>query len=550
MTTVAIHFIARRYHATPWDAHVNEGRIEWPPSPWRILRSLIAVGYAKHAWLDAPEPVAISLIEKLASAPPSFWLPPAVETHTRHYMPQGKIEKGSEKVAKVFDAHLRFTEPEPTLLVRYDVDLEPSETECLGRLVAGLAYLGRAEGWVEASLQEELDDGQVLPERWATARAGAALGGSPAKTASIRLLCSQPPETFRKWRREAAEAEAQIAEKSLRAANEEKNKKTTPAALKKARTKAAEPFPADFIDCLQLRTSVWQKQGWPRPPGSQWSDYNLPDKLFDSSLLVPPARVPEHDRKGCDTILLAIDGDGKRGTLRPSIKRGILLAEVLHQAAISKAGHHQTIGSVPEIIGRDANRKPLQNHQHAHWIPLDLQRKGSIDHVLVYAPGGFSRPAIRAVSAINHAYAKGIHDLGVNMVGQGQLEDFAEQLLRSGVRPEALRPFQRAQVWQSVRPLVLRQSIRKGNRRPENQLRSELQSRGFPDPVSVTFWPDQESSRRGLKGHVLRRKPNKPQPPFERSWGVTIEFAEPVSGPISLGYGSHFGLGLFEAQTS
>lgn len=30
---VEFRFPARRYHATPWGNHVNEGLIEWPPSP-------------------------------------------------------------------------------------------------------------------------------------------------------------------------------------------------------------------------------------------------------------------------------------------------------------------------------------------------------------------------------------------------------------------------------------------------------------------------------------------------------------------------------------
>ena len=42
MIALSVRFIAGRYHATPWGHHVNEGLIEWPPSPWRILRALLA----------------------------------------------------------------------------------------------------------------------------------------------------------------------------------------------------------------------------------------------------------------------------------------------------------------------------------------------------------------------------------------------------------------------------------------------------------------------------------------------------------------------------
>ena len=40
---VSISFPLGRYHATPGDRHVNEGAIEWPPSPWRLVRALVAV---------------------------------------------------------------------------------------------------------------------------------------------------------------------------------------------------------------------------------------------------------------------------------------------------------------------------------------------------------------------------------------------------------------------------------------------------------------------------------------------------------------------------
>ena len=64
---------ARRYHATPWDAHVNEGRVEWPPSPWRLLRALVAVGYNKLGWTDAPAPAAGACLNKLAGCAPEFF---------------------------------------------------------------------------------------------------------------------------------------------------------------------------------------------------------------------------------------------------------------------------------------------------------------------------------------------------------------------------------------------------------------------------------------------------------------------------------------------
>ena len=47
MPIIKLNFPAGRMHATPWGRHVNEGAVEWPPSPWRILRALVATWHLK-----------------------------------------------------------------------------------------------------------------------------------------------------------------------------------------------------------------------------------------------------------------------------------------------------------------------------------------------------------------------------------------------------------------------------------------------------------------------------------------------------------------------
>src|SRR5690349_19545927 len=139
MTVLELSFPAGRYHATPWGRHVNEGAIEWPPSPWRILRALIATWYLKAQ--EIPEPTIRSLTEKL-SAPPAFRLPRAGTGHTRHYMPYN--EGKNEKTTKVFDTFIQLAEND-TVLVAWDVPLAPDELTALQTLASRLGYFGRAE---------------------------------------------------------------------------------------------------------------------------------------------------------------------------------------------------------------------------------------------------------------------------------------------------------------------------------------------------------------------------------------------------------------------
>ncbi|HMO94330.1 MAG TPA: hypothetical protein PKD64_19260 [Pirellulaceae bacterium] len=58
--TISIRFLTGRAHLHPWQTHHSEGRVEWPPSHWRLLRALVAVAGRGLTSLpypdDAPAP--------------------------------------------------------------------------------------------------------------------------------------------------------------------------------------------------------------------------------------------------------------------------------------------------------------------------------------------------------------------------------------------------------------------------------------------------------------------------------------------------------------
>src|SRR5829696_8518927 len=98
--TIALRFCSGKFHVTPWGHHVNEGLPEWPPSPWRLLRALVAVWKRKLS--GQPQHLVERILTALASQPPSFHLPSATLGHTRHYVPLGTAD--ANKRAMVFDA--------------------------------------------------------------------------------------------------------------------------------------------------------------------------------------------------------------------------------------------------------------------------------------------------------------------------------------------------------------------------------------------------------------------------------------------------------------
>jgi CRISPR-associated protein Csb2 len=158
-TVVSVRFPLGHYHATPWDRNVNEGAVEWPPSPWRILRALVSTWY--NRWPELPAPVLDDLLQALGE-PPAYRTAPGRPGHTRHYLPNLAHRSGfSSNTDKALDPFLSLSrEAEAHLLIRWEADLTGEQREVLGKLVELVPYLGRAEAVCEMNLL----DGDVPPD--------------------------------------------------------------------------------------------------------------------------------------------------------------------------------------------------------------------------------------------------------------------------------------------------------------------------------------------------------------------------------------------------
>ena len=139
--TLAIRFPLGRYHANPWDRAANEGASEWPPSPWRILRALIATWHTR--WPDLPESVIDGLLDALAE-PPSYRTPHVTTGHTRHYLPDLDHRRGEPgRTDLTLDPFLAVDQNDE-LLVRWNADLPGEQRQALAKLVELIPYLGRS----------------------------------------------------------------------------------------------------------------------------------------------------------------------------------------------------------------------------------------------------------------------------------------------------------------------------------------------------------------------------------------------------------------------
>ncbi|RZS44716.1 CRISPR-associated protein Csb2 [Herbihabitans rhizosphaerae] len=140
-TFLVLTFPWGRYHATPWGRHVNEGAVEIPPSPWRLLRALYAVWQTRVPELS--EDVVHGLLNELA-APPIFHVPRHELSHTRHYYPDVAHRNGKGSVDRTLDAFAVMARG-ASLAAEWPFELNDEHAAALSRLASSIPYFGRAD---------------------------------------------------------------------------------------------------------------------------------------------------------------------------------------------------------------------------------------------------------------------------------------------------------------------------------------------------------------------------------------------------------------------
>jgi CRISPR-associated protein Csb2 len=487
MLTLSIEFLAGRYHATSWDHHVNEGLVEWPPSPWRLVRALVAVSY--KLFPAVPVELLRRVFEPLLSEP-LYVVPATTMAHTRHYMPT------DDKPTKIFDA---FVVPAGPLEVRWpEVELAESEASVLDRLLAALTYLGRAESWIEA-------------RRVASSMQGA--NCVPADGGQLELWAADRPDDYAAWKARWEQEQAQVPRKQRRS------------------------VPADWWEVLHTSTSQLFKDGWSRPPGTRRLRYRL-----------DPVEVPRRRRAHPVSAPMAARFELSSAVL-PRLTQALPVGERVRLALLARSDGH------PVFVGRDVRGEIERGHPHAWYLPADDDADGVIDHVLVYARSGFDARAVRALEQLRRVWGHGGHDLALTLVGLGSASDLG--CVRNEARMRALAPqLGAARIWESHTPFVPPRHVkfRGGQIRetPADQIAHLLAADGFPA---------------GIVEQIAPRDLTLPRPPNPIDWyrfrrirtsgggrrgtssgfGFRIRFDKQVTGPVTLGYAAHQGLGQFVA---
>ncbi len=496
MIALAFTLLAGRYHATGWDHHVNEGTVEWPPSPWRLLRALVAASYRLGPELDLKR--FQTILERL-TIPPVYYLPPTAPGHLRHYMP---IDGSS--TTKVFDAFLAVgggaaTSPssesaaDDIIAAWPDLELTTADRDLLAQVAGQIAYLGRAESWAEARLCTE------LPDRAPDARPRDPGEDPPNQT---RLLAPVSAHDYQLW------------EDGFLAAQGPQQRKQV--------------LPATLWDRLNIDTGALQRAGWSAVPGTRWIPYTIAATPAKRSAPAPA----RSDRPNFARLILD-------GPVLPHVEKTLWIGERLRAALLRHVGDQPCA----VLTGKNDDDRPLQGHRHAFFLPQANQR-GEIDHILVHARDGFDAPALHALRSLRVLYGLTSHPVHTTMIALGRAEALEHPPL----------PLRAAPHWESITPFIPPRCPKEVRGQlvdtHEAQLRRLCSLVLGVEPIAIHPFTPEEARERRL--HAFRRERSRggPVPGRAASLGFRLEFADPVRGPIALGYGAHFGLGQFTPITT
>lgn len=338
-TDLLLRFPLGRFHANPWGRHVNEGEVEWPPSAWRLLRALVSTWHERaEETLDSG--VVATLLEQLCDAP-SYLLPDASPTTTRHYYPDGTRDAKSswaEGTDKALDAFVVLA-PDGGLVVSWPVDLGPAERAALDTLARLLPYLGRADSVCEASLLDSTPDGSWLRP------IGTADGADPGEFGSgVEVLDLLVPRR-----------------------------------------------PLD-LDGLQVRTHDLRRSGQLEPPAARRVPYPRPTAPVTAAPRSRPAARVE-------CLMYALDAPAL-----PSHRLAVLVADTLRAAAQARYDDEREMpieisGHLPDGTPARGHR-----HAHWWVLPGRGADAGLCAQAVLYVPDGIAAPDLARLRRMRSLY--------------------------------------------------------------------------------------------------------------------------------------------------
>jgi CRISPR-associated protein Csb2 len=511
--SIHIRFLTGRAHLHPWHAAPNEGRVEFPPSPWRLLRALVAVagrglttlpqadhqGGFSNDWfagaamcrsrnrkasgadefwkqhVDAlPLTTLAALLHKLTD-PPVVWLPATGIGHTRHFF---AIESGERPGTQTFDTFAAVDPEHPLVFEWSNVDLDEQETKNLNSLVSRLLYFGRAESWCNADVATEGFQSEIHWPCVATEDDGAFK--EHFENRGWREHCDYTVEKRLGW--DPAEC----------------------AFLREEFKVPTADAPELLLRALLQPTAQSMKSG-DRPWGTRWLHYAVPKQVLRLPVRTTTGRNanaenqlrPRRERQVVRYVLNT--ATVHRATL-PPVTATLAIAQRCRAAAMAIFARQNGGFCSPQLSGKryrdDAQRYQLfseadgeqvvkfgsengSHSAHAFWWPVDEDCDGFLDHLIVLCKDGFSERDLTALLTLNRIEQAGSRaSLLLTPAFEGKWEECPTRLAKADTASEFISatPY--------FCPVHLRG--RSGRARSlKDQIRQSLSQIGLPTPDEI-----------------------------------------------------------------
>lgn len=489
-----------RFHATPWKVFpFDDPHGEWPPSPWRLLRGLLARSFQYRREGGAvSEELQSALVAAFAGSHISWHLPPASwrGPGLRQYqpaefkrVPAGAKEPGmmGYNTTKVMDAfwlteRAETAAPEAALWWFIEGDgWTDALAELLDACAARLTYFGRAESITELERVSHREAGIPAPNCTLETR---------RKQGAVPILSLAPTATLADTLRTTDEPE--LAERDV-----------PPGACWAYAQRPARPA---------VRPAPRMK---PARPPTQWMQFAL------------GSRIPIYEGS---TVSLT-------QRFRGRVLRSFVLAVTNGKVSEFKKAPREVLERAAPLAGKDADGEALKDHLHPVYF---LHFEGGVaTRLCVWRRSPFTdeeQSAILNAAEESIALTSKSSSWKANLIPLDRL-----------VRLPPAAGADGAKAWHSATPYVPPHHVhdRRGKEKPGEsvveQITAELANRGYGSAKvellnEPAIWVKVHRPARTREGATNDDK---------RGYRLRLTFSEPTSGPVFLGNSCHFGLGLF-----
>jgi CRISPR-associated protein Csb2 len=489
-----------RYHANPWRAFAfDDPHGEWPPSPWRLLRAILARSFQLSRERENGNDKILR--ERLAQAfcqsqiswklPAHSWRGPGLQQYQPSEfkkIPAGADDPG-EKTYNTTKTKDNFwiisAENDALYWILEGENWTPELLKHLDECLARMTYFGRAES-ITTIERLECD----LPD--------------------INAICE----------------------------------------LKEKRTSTSVPVLCPSFDAtleqIACQTQEDALANSTTPPGAIW-------KFAERPARAKPL-IKRSVRKTLQPTQIVQFAIG--GRVFPTLKHWLRITEkfrgiALRQLAQQLTGKHgakfaelppETRARFSLFTGKDTDGTTLVGHQHAAFFIIpDSQGKPS--RLICWRKIPFADEEQTALLAAAETPLKWNFDI----------DDWRLRLIP--LPPETPLPpdrdiFGKSAVWETLTPFVPPLHIFGKNGKPkkgceiETQISNNLIGHSLPG-ATVTLLSAPDAPAQWVKVHRPGRSHNEQTNDDKRAYRIRLTFAESVAGPIALGHSAHFGLGLF-----